>query len=84
MTKARAIELTIPRTPGRDLMPFCHCCMRAVESFTVDHEMHEIWNGPHLIAREPTGGMTLEIKCHGEEWHAFLGGDGKWHVRAVA
>jgi hypothetical protein len=78
------IELTIPRTPGPNMRPFCHRCMRAAESFTVTPEMWRYSDGDKIIAYEYTGGMTVEVKCHGEEWHAHLRGDGTWAIRAVA
>lgn len=85
MSKEAAIELTIPRTPGRDMMPFCHRCMRAVETVKVEHETVPVWHpGGYIERMEFTGGMSLEVKCHGEEWHAYLRGDGLWAIRAVA
>jgi hypothetical protein len=79
------IELTIPRTPGREMMPFCHRCMRAVDTVEVEHDVRPVWNPLGYVERhEHTGGMSVAVKCHGEEWHAHLRGDGTWAIRAVA
>lgn len=84
MTTETANELTIPRTPGPDNLPFCHVCQRTVDTIDVEHEMRPVWGNGYVERYEYTGGMMIAVKCHGEEWHARLRGDGLWAIRAVA
>jgi hypothetical protein len=63
MTTETAIELTIPRTPGPDMLPFCHRCMRPVDTVEVEHETRPVWSpcGSYVERHEYTGGMSIAV-----------------------